>query len=279
MKRGFDLPQPPTLSEQQGQTFVKLVELTQRLLAEDGCPWDREQTMHSMRRYVLEEACEVIDAIEDGDPRELKEELGDLALQVVFLAELARKDAGFGPDDVVYAVCDKLVRRHPHVFEDLSVEDSAEVLRNWEAIKASEKAGRRILDGVPRSLPALARAQRMSDKVSRVGFDWPSKEGSREKVAEEVAELNEALAGGETERIEHELGDLLFALVNLARHENLDAETALRKASDRFRSRFEYVEDRVRAVHGGFPGSQQPAAGIDLSELDGYWNEAKELGK
>ncbi|HMR05401.1 MAG TPA: nucleoside triphosphate pyrophosphohydrolase [Polyangiaceae bacterium] len=277
MKRGFDLPEPVALPAQRGQTFVKLVELTQRLLAEDGCPWDREQTPHRMRRYVLEEACEVIDAIEDGNPSELKEELGDLALQVVFLAELARKEAGFGPDDVVLSICEKLVRRHPHVFEDQTVEDSTEVLRNWEAIKAEEKAGRRVLDGVPRSLPALARAQRMSDKVSRVGFDWPTKQGSRDKVAEEVAELNEALAGGDRERVEHELGDLLFALVNLARHEQLDAEIALRKASERFRERFAHVEDRVRAVHGGFPRAKdgKPAPGIALSELDGYWNEAK----
>ncbi len=277
MPRGFDLPQPPALPDQRGQTFTKLVELMQRLLAPDGCPWDREQDMHSMRRYVLEEACEVIDAIEDGEPEHLKEELGDLALQVVFLAELARTQAGFGPDDVVFAVCDKLVRRHPHVFEDVSVEGSEEVLRNWEAIKQSEKAGRRLLEGVPRSLPALARAQRMSEKASRVGFDWPNAAGSRAKVAEEVAELNEALHTGGDGRVEHEIGDLLFALVNLARHEKIDAEAALRKASERFRQRFEHVEDRVREVHGGFPRTEagKPGPGIPLEELDAYWNEAK----
>lgn len=277
MGRPFDVPLPPPLSEQRGQTYPKLVELMQRLLAPDGCPWDREQDFASLRRYVLEEACEVIDAIESGDRDSLKEELGDLALQVVFLGELARREGAFGPDDVVHGIVDKLVRRHPHVFSDVEVADADEVLRNWESIKAGEKAGRGILDGVPRSLPALYRAQRMSEKVSRVGFDWPDGRGSREKVAEEVAELDEAIAGGERDRVEHELGDLLFALVNLARHQGVDAETALRNATERFRSRFGHVEARVRQQHGGWPrgADGKPARGLSLEELDGYWEEAK----
>ncbi|MEZ4224064.1 MAG: nucleoside triphosphate pyrophosphohydrolase [Polyangiaceae bacterium] len=281
MNRGFELPPALPLGEQRGQTFVKLVELMQRLLAPDGCPWDREQDMASMRRFVLEEACEVIDAIDDQDAEQLKEELGDLALQVVFLAELARKEAGFGPDDVVRAVCDKLVRRHPHVFEDLTVTDSKQVLANWEAIKRAEKTGRRVLDGVPRSMPALSRAQRMSDKVSRVGFDWPDASGSEAKVDEEVIELKEAIASGSRDAMEHELGDLFFALVNLARHHQIDAEGALRRATERFRTRFEHVEDRVRELHGGFPTDEsgKPGAGIALEELDGYWNEAKEQSR
>jgi tetrapyrrole methylase family protein/MazG family protein/ATP diphosphatase len=277
MASNFEIPPKLPLAEQRGQTFVQLVELMQRLLAPDGCPWDREQNFSSLRRYVLEEACEVIDAIEGGDRDDLVEELGDLALQVVFLSELGRREGAFGPDDAVRAVCDKLVRRHPHVFGSLEVSGSEEVLRNWEAIKADEKRDRGLLDGVPHSLPALHRAQRMSEKVSRVGFDWPNPQGSRAKVGEELAELDEAITGGDAERIEHELGDLLFALVNLARHQKVDAETALRKGADRFRARFDHVERRVRAKHGGWPNSQdgKPSRGLALEELDGYWEEAK----
>lgn len=275
-----DVPDPLPLAEQRGQTYPSLVAIMQRLLSPDGCPWDREQTFASVRRYVLEEACEVIDAIDAGDHGQLVEELGDLALQVVFLGELLRREGKFGPDDVIRGVVDKLVRRHPHVFGSVEVSGSAEVLRNWETIKANEKQGRGLLDGVPRSLPALYRAQSMSEKVSRVGFDWPTPSGSRLKVDEEVGELDEALESGDPERIEHELGDLLFALVNLARHQKLDAEAALRKAGDRFRERFAHVEERVRGAHGGWPTGEdgKPGRGLSLEELDGYWAEAKRGG-
>src|SRR5580700_5268122 len=163
MPQAFDPVVVPPLAQQQGRTFVRLVELMQRLLAPDGCPWDREQSFATLRRYVLEEACEVVDAIDGGDRGELKTELGDLLLQVVFQAELGRAEGAFGPDDVVAAICDKLVRRHPHVFADAAVDGSADVLRNWERIKAAERAGdkkkdRGVLGGVPRSLPALMRA-------------------------------------------------------------------------------------------------------------------------
>lgn len=233
--------------------------------------------MKSLRKYVLEEACEVIDAIDEGDMKHLQEELGDLALQVVFLGELGRREAGFGPDDVVRGIVEKLVRRHPHVFGEEVANTSEEVLQNWELIKAEEKKDRGVLDGTPRSLPALYRAQRMSDKVSRVGFDWPDDRGSRAKVAEELAEVDEAIAGGDKERIESELGDLLFSLVNLARHHGVDAEMALRKTSDRFARRFAHVEARVKERHGGWPrgGDGKPKAGLSLEVLDGYWDEAK----
>lgn len=279
MGRPFPIPEPIPLAEQRGQTYPELVKLMQRLLAPDGCPWDREQTMTSLRKYVLEEACEVIDAIDSGDPKQLVDELGDLALQVVFLAELAREQGSFGPDDVVRAIVQKLVRRHPHVFGEVEVQGSQEVLVNWEKIKAGEKE-RGVLGGLPRSLPALHRAQRMSDKVSRVGFDWPDGQGSREKVSEELAELDAAFEEG-PERVEAELGDLLFALVNLARHRGVDAETALRRASDRFAARFEHVEARVREEHGGWPRDAEgkPTKGIPLDVLDAYWEEAKRLGR
>jgi MazG family protein len=281
MSRHFPIPDPLPLSEQRGQTYPSLVALMQRLLAENGCPWDREQDMKSLRRYVLEEACEVIDAIDEQDPKHIQEELGDLALQVVFLGELGRREGNFGPDDVVRGIVEKLVRRHPHVFGDAQVSGSEEVLQNWEAIKAEEHKDRGVLDGVPRSLPALYRAQRMSEKVSRVGFDWPDGRGSRDKVSEELAELDEAIAGGNKQRIEDELGDMLFSLVNLARHHGVDAELALRNTADRFSRRFSHVERRVKEEHGGWPRAQdgKPTSGLSLEVLDGYWDEAKRSGK
>jgi MazG family protein len=277
MSKSFEIPVPPPLSEQRGESFPRLVDLMRRLLAPDGCPWDREQDYASLRKYVLEEACEVIDAIDGGDFSLLSEELGDLALQVVFLGELARRDGRFGLDDVVKGIVEKLVRRHPHVFADVSVEDSDEVLRNWERIKAEEKRDRGLLDGVPRSMPALQRAQRMGEKVSRVGFDWPDSRGSREKVAEELSELDAAMASADRDQVEAELGDVLFALVNLARHHGVDAETALRRTSDKFAKRFGHVERRVKEQHGGWPRGedQKPTQGLSLAELDVYWDEAK----
>jgi MazG family protein len=282
MPRPFSPVDVPALTEQHGQTFPRLVELMQRLLAPDGCPWDREQSFATLRRYVLEEACEVIDAIDGGDRKELCLELGDLMLQVVFQAELARAEGAFGPDDVVAAICDKLVRRHPHVFSDASVENSDEVLKNWERIKAAERAAqgkgndsdRGVLGGVPRSLPALTRAQRVGEKVARVGFDWPDARGSRAKVEEEIGELDRAIASGDRDKAEEELGDVLFALVNLARHSGVDAEGALRRTIDKFTRRFAHVEQRVVERHGGWPATATGDA-LTLEELDGYWDEAK----
>jgi MazG family protein len=278
MARPFDPVVAPPLEEQEGRTFPRLVELMQRLLAPDGCPWDREQTMSSVRRFVLEEASEVVDAIDAGDRDELRAELGDLMLQVVFLGELARNEKSFGPDDVVAAICDKLVRRHPHVFGDEKIEGSREVLRNWERIKAAEKKGKKdkggVLGGVPRSLPALTRAQRVGEKVARVGFDWPDARGSREKVGEELGELDQAIASGDKDRVEAELGDVIFALVNLARHVDVDAEGALRRTIDKFTKRFSHVEARVHEKHGGWPESAADDR-LTLEELDGYWEEAK----
>lgn len=272
-------PFPPVdalpLEDQRGQSFPRLVELMQRLLADDGCPWDKEQTPSSLRRYVLEEACEVIDAIESGNPDSLREELGDLALQVVFLAELARKNGEFGPDDVVKGIVDKLVYRHPHVFADTEVSDSSEVLQNWERLKAAEKKDRGLLEGVPRSLPALTRAQRIGEKVARVGFDWPDARGSRAKVEEEIGELDKAIAVGDRDKAEEELGDVLFALVNLSRHLDLDAEGALRRTITKFQRRFDHVEERVKEAHGGWPAAGEEEPALSLQELDGYWEEAK----
>lgn len=271
-------PRPvPELERQNGATLDRLVGVMRRLLADDGCPWDREQNFESLRRYVLEEACEVIDAIDGGDRNALKEELGDLLLQVVFQAELARKERSFAIDDIVEAIVSKLVRRHPHVFGDLAAANTDEVLGNWEKIKAAEKGERGVLGGVPRSLPALMRAQRIGEKVARVGFDWEDAKGSRAKVAEEVGELDHAIQSGDKRAIEEELGDVLFAVVNLARHVDVDAEGALRRTIDKFVRRFDHVEKRVREVHGGWgdPGK----ASLPLATLDTYWEEAKKAEK
>ena len=277
MSRPFDVPEPLPLEEQTGATFPRFVELMQRLLAPDGCPWDREQTPETLRKYVLEEACEVIDAIDSGDRDELCDELGDLALQLVFLSELGRAEGAFGPDDVLRSIMEKMVRRHPHVFASVSVEDSVEVLRNWEQIKVEEKGPRRLLDSIPRALPALQRAQRVSERAARVGFDWPDARGSREKVSEEIAELDAALEDGDRAEIEAELGDVLFALVNLARHHGIEAEVALRGTGDKFVRRFGHVEQRVEERHGGWPRDHEgkPTRGLELELLDGYWDEAK----
>ncbi len=277
MSRAFPEVKPPPLDAQQGETYPRLVALMRRLLAPDGCPWDREQSYASLRRYVQEEAAEVVDAIDRGDLDELRDELGDLLLQVVFLGELARSDGRFGPDDVVASIVNKLVRRHPHVFGDVEVDGAGQVADNWERIKAGERkqSGKKtgVLGSIPRGLPALTRAQRIGEKAASVGFDWPDASGPRDKLREELGELDEAIAGGDADAIEHELGDALFALVNLSRHLQIDAEAALRHASSRFTQRFGHVEQRVEEAHGGFAGEPIP-----LTTLDGYWNEAKRTG-
>jgi nucleoside triphosphate diphosphatase len=279
-------PRPvPPLPRQDGATLVRLVGVMRRLLGPGGCPWDREQTFESVKRYVLEEACEVIDAIDKGDRAAMREELGDLLLQVVFLSELGRAEGAFAVDDVVAGIVDKLVSRHPHVFGDLDVETAEEVLRNWERIKAQEKKDRGLLSGVPRSMPALVRAQRIGEKVERVGFDWEDAGGSRQKVTEEIGELDRAIASGNQAAIEEEMGDVLFALVNLSRHVRVDAEGALRRTIDKFTTRFSHVEARVKEEHGGFgPAASRSedgrdAAKLPLEVLDRYWEEAKSKEK
>lgn len=225
-----------------GESLPKLVDIMNRLLAPDGCPWDREQSLATLRPFVIEEAFEVVDAIDSGDPKELREELGDLLLQIVFQSELAHRAGWFGVDDVVTAICEKLVRRHPHVFGNETATTSEEVLANWELLKAKEKKDRGALDGVPKNLPALLRAMRVGEKASRFGYDFPSAASVRAKVDEELRELDEAVAGGDAGRIEEELGDVLFSLVNLARKSNVDPESALRGTLARFSSRFSAAE-------------------------------------
>jgi MazG family protein len=251
---------------QRGERLPELVAIMQRLLAPDGCPWDREQTLETLRPYVIEEAHEVVDAIDRKDLKDLREELGDLLLQIVFQSQI--QDA-FGIDDVIGAICEKMVRRHPHVFGDEQAADAEAVLKRWETLKAAEKKDRGVLDGVPVAMPALLRAQRVSEKAAHLGLDWPDAEGPRRKLDEEVAELDEALASGDRAAQEHELGDVLFSVANLARKHGLDAEAALRGTIDRFGARVRHVEGQARAQ------SLDPKQ-LSLEELDALWERAKE---
>jgi len=258
-----------------GASLSRLVEIMDRLLAPDGCPWDREQTLATLRPFLVEETYEVLDALERGDVAGHREELGDLLMQVVFHAALRRGQGAFAIDDVVGEICDKLVRRHPHIFGGPGASDvqtSAEVLTQWEQIKAQEKAGKpgRTLDGVI-AMPALARAQKLGTKAGRVGFDWGGWEGSLAKVVEETEEIREIADSNDREAAHHELGDLLFAVVNLARKLEVDAESALQDASLRFTRRFEFIEDRLTE------GGRKPADS-NLEEMDALWNAAKTAG-
>ncbi|MDB4990842.1 MAG: Nucleoside triphosphate pyrophosphohydrolase MazG [Myxococcaceae bacterium] len=256
------------------QTGVKLPELMgimRRLLAPDGCPWDREQTLATLRPFVIEEAHEVVDAIDKNDLPNLREELGDLLLQIVFQSALVEDKLGgaFGIDDVISGICDKMTRRHPHVFGDETAADSKAVLERWEQLKAKEKAGRGVLDGVPRSMPALLRALRVGEKAAQVGLDWPDARGPREKLDEELRELDEAISAGDSAAIEGELGDVLFSLVSVARKHGVDPEAALRGTLDRFSARTAHVEQTLRK-------EQLDARTQTPEQLDRLWKNAKE---
>ena len=251
-----------------GGSLTELVAIMRRLLGPDGCPWDQEQSFASLRPYVMEEAFEVVDAIDSESPEHLQEELGDLVFQVVFLAELARARGWFGPDDVIGGICEKLVRRHPHVFGGPKVEGAAAALSSWDAIKKHEKKGRGTLEGVPVAMPALLRAVRIGEKAARVGYDWPDAEGVRRKVEEELAELDEAHASGDRDAEERELGDVLFAIASFARKRGLDPEAALRGSLDRFGRRFGEVEREAKDE-----GVELDE--LDAAELDRRWERAK----
>jgi len=251
-----------------GETLTGLVELMQTLLGPDGCPWDREQTLDSLRQYVIEEAFEVVDAIDHGKPEMLREELGDLLLQVVFQAALTERKGWFDIDGVVEAISEKLVRRHPWVFGDEKVDDTSGAIDSWEAIKAKEKKERGALGGVPVALPSLLRAVRIGEKASAVGYDWPDAGGPRAKIEEELQELDEAAEKGDMAALEHELGDLLFALATYGRKQGLDPEAALRASLDRFSSRFRHCE--LEAKEAG-----KDLRDYEESALDEMWERAK----
>lgn len=258
-----------------GEAFARLVAIMRRLRGDGGCPWDREQSLDSLKPYLVEESYEVLDAIDRQDMDALREELGDLLLQPVFQAQIASDAGSFTIEDSLNAIIEKLIRRHPHVFGDAEASTAADVTRNWERIKREEKAGVReteisMLDAVPRALPALAEAQRITSRVAKVGFDWTSAREVEEKLREELAELAEAReAGADPQRIADEFGDVLFVLANLARFLKLDAEQALRGSSAKFRARFAYIERRLAE-------QRKQIHATSLEEMETLWQEAKQ---
>jgi tetrapyrrole methylase family protein / MazG family protein len=247
----------------------KLIDIIERLRAPGGCPWDREQTHKSILSCLLDETYEFFEAVEEGNVEGMREELGDLLLQVVLHAQMGKEEGAFTIDDVAREISEKLIRRHPHVFGDVQVSSSKEVLKNWESIKREEKQHRKYLvDGIPEALPALFRAEKMQRRVARVGFDWTDMEPVLEKVEEEFAEFRNAIALKDQGNAEEELGDILFALVNVGRHANICAEDALRAAVKKFGRRFRFIEDKYAAL-----GKDMKSA--TLEEMDKYWEESK----
>ncbi len=240
------------------------------LRSPQGCPWDREQTHDSIKGHLIEEAFEVIEALDNKDFVELKEELGDLLLQVVFHSQMASEAGLFSIEDVVNEIVAKLKRRHPHVFDDAQAETSADVMVHWDRVKSVEKDRRSYLAGVPRTLPALALAQKLQDKAARVGFDWPDTEGVLDKLVEEIEEF--VASNTQTREREDEFGDILFTLVNLARHLGIDAELALRRTDKKFYERFETMERISREMGLDF-------AEIGLDDKEKLWRSAKEAGR
>ncbi|HHW73094.1 MAG TPA: nucleoside triphosphate pyrophosphohydrolase [Firmicutes bacterium] len=253
-------------------SWSNLVSIVAKLRSPEGCPWDRAQTHASLKRYLLEEAYEFLETIDAADPQAMKDELGDVLLQVVLHAQIAAENGQFTIDDVITNLSEKLVRRHPHVFAEATAETPEEVLVNWEAIKKQEKAGaerRSILDGVPRELPALMRAEKIQKKAARVGFDWDHTHEVVEKVKEEFKELEEAAAAGSQDALEEELGDLLFAVVNLSRFLKVDPEFALQKATAKFIERFHLLE--------GYADEENlDLNAMDLDGLNELWDRAKD---
>jgi tetrapyrrole methylase family protein/MazG family protein len=252
------------------RSFDDLVQLMTKLRGPDGCPWDRKQTLQSLKPFIIEEAYEVVDAIDRDDRAGLLEEVGDFLLQAVFVTELTREEGSFSIGDSITAIHDKLVRRHPHVFGDVEAKDAEAVLQNWEKLKSDERKAENkgVLSGVPQSMPALLRAGRLTEKAARVGFDWQNTDDVFTKLEEEIGELREAIAAKDPAQIHDELGDLLFTIANIARKLGVNAEEALQSSNRKFTRRFESME---RGVHAGGRNIDQ----LTLPEMDQLWNEAK----
>ena len=244
----------------------ELVEVMDRLLGPGGCPWDREQTHASLTRYLIEETYEVIEAIDENDMEQLKEELGDLLLQIVFHSALAARQGAFDINQVTQTVTEKMINRHPHVFGTMPLATSDEVLDKWEGFKKKE-GKRQVLEGIPRHLPALMRAEKMQAKAARVGFDWPVIDGAVDKLMEEVQELARA---ENQEQVAEEMGDVLFAVVNIARFLGVDPEDALQRTNNKFAARFGYVEQVLK-------DSGKSWEEVTLEQMDAIWDEAKSL--
>jgi tetrapyrrole methylase family protein/MazG family protein len=254
----------------QGTSFEQFQEIIAHLRAPDGCPWDREQTHLTLRKHLIEESYETLDAMDSTDPGKMKEEFGDLLLQIVLNAQIAQESGEFSMMEVIKGIHDKIVRRHPHVFGEVEVDGVGKVLQNWEKIKAAErdaegKSGASLLDGLPGALPALIQAQEFQSRAARVGFDWPEIEGVLAKIQEEIDEVRRA---NNIEELTDEFGDLFFALVNLARWRNIDAESALRGTNRKFRNRFSYIEQKVRE-------NGKTMENMSLDDLEAFWQAAK----
>lgn len=260
------------MADSPGVLFERLLEIMARLRGPEGCPWDRDQTPSSLKPYLIEEAYEVLEALEGDDDRHLQEELGDLLFQVVFHCRIAAEQGRFGMADVLGRLTEKMVSRHPHVFGDAAVSSAGEALAQWERLKQREATmageSRSVIDGVPRALPGLLRAQRIQSKASRVRFDWPDAGAAWQKVEEEVRETAAALASGDRTRLREELGDLLFSLVNVARLADLDAEDVLRGSIEKFRQRFTRMEADL-AARG------KSMAAVTPEELEDSWEAVK----
>ncbi|NLC70550.1 MAG: nucleoside triphosphate pyrophosphohydrolase [Desulfuromonadaceae bacterium] len=254
------------------QAINRLIRIVAALRSPRGCPWDRDQTPASLRRFLLEEAYEVLEALDQEDITNIRLELGDLLLQIVLLSRMFEESGLFGLSDVANGIADKLVLRHPHVFQGTDIGDRDDLDRQWDRIKAAEKEGGKrkgVLAGIPRRLPALLRAQKVTERAARVGFDWPDRHGVEEKIAEEVAEFLEACGNRSPVGIENEFGDLLFSLVNLARFLDISAEDALRKTIGRFQRRFEFIEENLREKGKTIEESS-------LDEMNLFWERAKQ---
>jgi tetrapyrrole methylase family protein/MazG family protein len=255
-----------------GEKFENLIGIVAKLRSPDGCPWDREQTLESLRHYIIEEAYETVDAIDGGDDEEIACELGDLLLEVLLTSQIASEEGRFDVSDAIESIADKLIRRHPHVFGDVTVSGSDEVLVNWERIKDTEGSAprRSVLERAPRAFPALLLANKVSKVASREGFDWPDADAVVDKIEEEAKEFREALDRGATAQAEDEIGDLLFAVVNLARFLHVDPENACRKATEKFARRYDRMKQTIEDG-GGSIGQMDSAA------LDCEWERTKDL--
>ncbi len=256
-----------------GSIFVKLTELIKTLRSENGCPWDKKQTLKSFHPYVLEEYHELVQAINELDANEMVEEAGDLIFLIIFLGCMM-EEGGYGTlSEMLMGVHEKMTRRHPHVFGDVSVTNDEEVIKNWAKIKDTEekiKLRGSVLDGIPRSLPALSRAHKLSSRAARVGFDWSDVKDLAPKIDEEICEFKHAVENNELAKIREEFGDILFVLVNVGRHVGIDPEAALNETSDKFERRFRHIEARLESENKTWLQT-------NLTEMDKYWNEAKNL--
>jgi tetrapyrrole methylase family protein/MazG family protein len=250
--------------------FEKLIEIMAALRSEDGCPWDREQTRESLKPFLVEETYEVIEAIDEGEPGKIREELGDLLFQIIFHAQVSKEKGDFDIHDVIEGIAIKMINRHPHVFGDEKQKSPSEVLKRWEEIKRQEGKQRdSILEGVPKNLPSLLRAHRLQDRASRVGFDWSRIDDVIEKLDEEVEEFKKAIQRNSISEIEDELGDIFFALVNISRFVGVNPEDALRKTISKFIKRFRHIE--IAAAEAG-----RSLSDMTLEEMDLLWRDAKQ---